>query len=306
MLFPLTDLWMIFGIAYITFADLTQHPAQIERNEYEVFQYGNFKEFLNHTLNVSDVLAFFHVQEYICCAINCIANVACVSFNFAILSDINTKLHTCHLLATDKYNHSGRFVPNQRFHHYTVVSPCESFPCQHGGTCRPLYETNNYACTCPDGTSGKHCELGPIPVNITSGGYDDPAESVIRVDGTDHSLKKRGHNVVAINQMGRVIEAASFDTFGDCKAGKNMKDWINGLTNHTVVLISVKDSGEKFVDDAADALRSLGAKEPLKPTHRASWLLVGYKGTGERPSWIRQAWKPKAKGPSSVSVVVLV
>ena len=112
--------------------------------------------------------------------------------------------------------------------------------------------------------------------------------------------------MVAINQKGRVIEAASFDTFGDCKAGKNMKDWINGLPNHTVVLMSVYDSGNNFVDDAADALRSLGAKEPLKPTLRASWLLVGYKGAGERPSWIRQAWKPQHQGPSSVSVVVLV
>ena len=39
-------------------------------------------------------------------------------------------------------------------------SPCESFPCQHGGTCRPLYEENDYACDCRDGFIGKRCEKG--------------------------------------------------------------------------------------------------------------------------------------------------
>ena len=69
--------------------------------------------------------------------------------------------------------------------------------------------------------------------------------------------KKRGHNVVAIKPKPSVVEATYFDTYGNALAGKNMKDWITGLPNHTVVLISVKDSGNRFVDDAVDALRSL-------------------------------------------------
>lgn len=74
-----------------------------------------------------------------------------------------------------------------------------------------------------------------------------------------------------------------------------MAYFINSLPDHTVVLISVRDSGNRYVDDAVDALRSLGATEPLKPGFRKSWLLVGYKGTGERPAWITQRWKPRAE-----------
>ena len=118
--------------------------------------------------------------------------------------------------------------------------------------------------------------------------------------------KRPGHNVVAIDQEGSVIEAKAFDTFGDHSGGKNMANFINSLPDHTVVLIAVEDSGEKFVNDADSALKSLGATEPLNPGHRGSWLLVGYKGTGERPTWIRQAWKPRYRGPVYLSVNVFV
>ena len=41
-------------------------------------------------------------------------------------------------------------------------SPCESFPCQHGGTCRALYETDDYRCTCKQNYTGKSCEDGEL------------------------------------------------------------------------------------------------------------------------------------------------
>ena len=37
-------------------------------------------------------------------------------------------------------------------------SPCESFPCQHGGTCQALYETDDYRCTCTKNYTGRNCE----------------------------------------------------------------------------------------------------------------------------------------------------
>ncbi|KAE8573709.1 fibropellin-1 isoform A, partial [Halyomorpha halys] len=37
--------------------------------------------------------------------------------------------------------------------------PCESGPCQHGGTCRPSNETaNQFKCICPPGFTGPHCQ----------------------------------------------------------------------------------------------------------------------------------------------------
>ena len=83
-----------------------------------------------------------------------------------------------------------------------------------------------------------------------------------------------------------------------------MAAFITTLPEHTVVLISVMDSGNTFVDDAADALKSVGAIEPLNPGLRGSWLLVGYRGTGEKPLWIRQASNPPKSGPTYLAVRV--
>ena len=71
-------------------------------------------------LNISQVLASFDVTDYIDCAFECLANLACFSSNFAILADNGTGHHVCHLLASDKYNHSSRFVPSDEFHHYAI------------------------------------------------------------------------------------------------------------------------------------------------------------------------------------------
>ncbi|KAJ7375904.1 hypothetical protein OS493_038152 [Desmophyllum pertusum] len=52
-------------------------------------------------------------------------------------------------------------------------SPCESFPCQHGGTCQPLYETNDYSCFCIKYYTGKNCEKCPCH-GKADGKYKDP------------------------------------------------------------------------------------------------------------------------------------
>jgi len=151
----ITAVWIALG--FFTLFKTTKQQAEIERDEYDL-QYGNFKEFFHHILNISQVLATIDVKDNVDCAFECITNTACFSFNSAIFADINSGLHVCHLLATDKYNRSSSFLPSQEFHHYTVTSPCESSPCQNGGTCRPVYEKNDYACDCHEGVLGTNCE----------------------------------------------------------------------------------------------------------------------------------------------------
>ncbi|XP_068724163.1 uncharacterized protein, partial [Montipora capricornis] len=121
-------------------------------------QYGNFTESFFRVLNISQVLVFSKFEDYFQCAIECVVNKACFSFNFGILADNGSGGHICHLLASDKYNHSNHFVPSEEFHHFSFWSPCESFPCQNGGTCHPEYETNSYQCECGEGGKGTHCE----------------------------------------------------------------------------------------------------------------------------------------------------
>ncbi|KAL9962770.1 hypothetical protein ACROYT_G031908 [Oculina patagonica] len=149
----------------------------------------------------------------------------------------------------------------------------------------------------------------PLHVMMMSSGCDDPpsnlcGDSSITIDGFEMSPKSRGHNVVAVDQEGSVIEAKTFDTYGDSSAGTNMANFITSLPDHTVVLIAVHESGNVYVGDAADALKSLGATEPLNPGYRGSWVLVGYKGTGERPAWVRQAQNDRYLGPTVVAVKV--
>ena len=93
---------------------------QIERGESEDLHYVNFKEFFHHLLNISQVLATIEAQDYFRCAVGCLTNKACFSFNFAVLPDSKTGRHVCHLLATDKYSHSSGFVLSQEFHHYAI------------------------------------------------------------------------------------------------------------------------------------------------------------------------------------------
>ncbi|XP_068724154.1 uncharacterized protein [Montipora capricornis] len=69
-------------------------------------------------------------------------------------------------ISRDKYNHANSFVPSRDFDHFAITSPCESLPCQNGGTCRPLYDTNSYVCQCAEGNNGTYCEHEWQKVNV--------------------------------------------------------------------------------------------------------------------------------------------
>ena len=94
---------------------------QIQGGDHEVISYGNFKEFLNHTLNVSQVLASIYVEDFVECTFQCIATLGCFSFNIATVSSINPNNRSCDLLSTDKYYNSSNFVPSQEFDHYAIA-----------------------------------------------------------------------------------------------------------------------------------------------------------------------------------------
>ena len=74
--------------------------------------------------------------------------------------------------------------------------------------------------------------------------------------------------MVTVDQEGNVIDPRNFDTYGDTY-------FIESLATHTVVLIAVKDSGETFVHDAANALKRLGATNPWNPGFRGRVVAVG-------------------------------
>ncbi|KAK3696530.1 hypothetical protein QZH41_004877 [Actinostola sp. cb2023] len=114
----------------------------------------------------------------------------------------------------------------------------------------------------------------------------------------------RGHNVVALNQEGTFLHKKSFDTYGDPSAGAKLDAFIKALPRNTIVLVSVHDSGNAYVSsEAQGALRSIYAADPIIPSYRGSWALIGYKGS-PRPSWIRQAYNQKGLGPTVISASI--
>ena len=74
-------------------------------------------------LNISHVLASCHMysMDYSDCALKCLLNMSCFSFNFATLPDNNSGQYLCELLASDKYNHANSFVPSRDFDHFAIT-----------------------------------------------------------------------------------------------------------------------------------------------------------------------------------------
>lgn len=55
---------------------------------------------------------------------------------------------------------------------------------------------------------------------------------------------------------------------------------------------------------AADALRALGAYEPIDPGYSSSWSFAGYKGDYDNKEWVSQVTRPRYQGPSMISDMI--
>ncbi|XP_022810020.1 fibropellin-1-like [Stylophora pistillata] len=97
-------------------------------------------------------------MEAIECGLACVNIPSCFSFNLAAFQDIVGKI-LCDLLPSDMYNNSDKLVARRSHHHFSIMSPCISWPCQNDGTCAAQYEKNSYVWVCGKGYTGKHCEM---------------------------------------------------------------------------------------------------------------------------------------------------
>ena len=67
--------------------------------------------------------------------------------------------------------------------------------------------------------------------------------------------------------------------------------------------MAIQDEGSKYVKSALDALKRLGATEPVLPDFRGSFALVGYAGVN-KPAWITQKTAKRGLGPSEISLKI--
>ena len=70
-----------------------------------------------------------------------------------------------------------------------------------------------------------------------------------------------------------------------------------------IVLVAIQDEGSNYVKSALDALKRLGATDPVLPDFRGSFALVGYAGVN-KPSWITQKTAKRGLGPSEISLKI--
>ncbi|KAL9961743.1 hypothetical protein ACROYT_G030749 [Oculina patagonica] len=116
----------------------------------------NFKKDEFSYLNITSIGSDL-IKDGSECGFACLEIPTCFSYNLAAFADISEKL-LCELLPSDKYNNSDKFIVSPLFHHYSIPSPCSSWPCQNNGTCISHYEKKSYVCHCVKGFTGRHCQ----------------------------------------------------------------------------------------------------------------------------------------------------
>ena len=70
-----------------------------------------------------------------------------------------------------------------------------------------------------------------------------------------------------------------------------------------IVLVAIEDSGATYMSPAIDALKRLGAVEPLQTDYRGSFAFAGYAG-GSKPPWVAQQNASRARGPRELSLKI--
>ncbi|XP_068694508.1 uncharacterized protein [Montipora foliosa] len=142
---------------------------------------------------------------------------------------------------------------------------------------------------------------------LRSEGCEDPGvaqntcgRAKIFVHGQDHSLGRRGHNIVVVDaSTGNFIDKKHFDTHSVASSGNEMRDFLKSINGEKIVLIATQDTAEKYWLPAKPALIKLGGTEPILMEFRGSFAFIGYAGN-KKPSWIAQEQRPRGKGPSVI------
>ena len=82
-----------------------------------------------------------------------------------------------------------------------------------------------------------------------------------------------------------------------------VRQTITILLYSKIVLVAIQDEGSNYVTAAIEALKRLGATDPILTDYRGSYCLVGYAGD-TKPTWITQQQHNGGKGPSEISVQI--
>ncbi|XP_035660471.1 cell surface hyaluronidase-like [Branchiostoma floridae] len=144
-------------------------------------------------------------------------------------------------------------------------------------------------------------------ITIVSSGFfevKNGLQTYVEVNGVK-VIGRRGYLVVAVDvTSGNVTHQRSFDTFAQARKDEAMARFIRKeVPLESIILVSVKDESSRRANHCLQALREIGAKEPVKTGFRGSFAMIGYKGLTQ-PSWIQQINLPPKKGPAEIRTLI--
>jgi hypothetical protein len=127
----------------------------------------------------------------------------------------------------------------------------------------------------------------PVNLVVRSAGSEVGDFGRIFVNGVDVSPNARGYNIVVIDpQSGAVEASAAFDTFASENESTRLAQFIATIPNGKIVAVAVRDEASRYLtQDAADALRSIGAQEDLRGKFRWSHAIIGAKSAAPGSVW---------------------
>ena len=116
---------------------------------------------------------------------------------------------------------------------------------------------------------------------------------------------------MVLSRDGHFITSQAFNSYYRRKAYDRLATFLTGLPNNVIVLAATQDDAwwargaSESNKQAADAqLTSLGATNPRPLGYRASWALVGYKGSNDPADWKRFAEARSGQGPTEILVTI--
>ena len=116
---------------------------------------------------------------------------------------------------------------------------------------------------------------------------------------------------MVLSRDGHFINSQAFDSYASSRADDRLAAFLTGLPNNVIVLAATQDEAwraggaSESNKQAADAqLTSLGETNPRPLEFRASWALVGYKGSNDPADWKRFAEARSGQGPTEILVTI--
>ena len=120
----------------------------------------------------------------------------------------------------------------------------------------------------------------PVNVLVKSAGEEVGDFGHIYVDGRNVSPDERGYNVAVLDPMtGMVEETGHFDTFASGEESTRLAEFLLAIPDGRIVAVAVEDEASRHLTErAAEALRTIGAKEDLRGMFRWGHAIIGVKG----------------------------